>query len=112
VDACRQIQLSHDSDDRLRGVESELGAPKLPRAKPEQRFPGGRGHSSLCAASQLKGKLELAPQYGPPRPFAQPPCFGRNSHQAPEIRSASRTNSRAAKTSLANRTTIRFSQTV
>jgi hypothetical protein len=84
----------------------------LPRAKPEQRFPSGRGLSSLRAASKLKGKLELAPQYGPPRRFAQPPCFGRNPHQPREIRAASRANSRAAKTSLANRTTIRFSQTV
>jgi hypothetical protein len=84
----------------------------LPRPKPEQRFPSGRGLSSLGAAGQLQGKLELAVQYGPPRRFAQPPCFGCNPHQAREIRSASRTNSRAAKTSLANRTTILFSQPV
>jgi hypothetical protein len=46
----------------VRFAESELGAVKLPRAKPEQRFPSGRGLGSLCAAGKLKRTLELAPQ--------------------------------------------------
>jgi hypothetical protein len=55
---------------------------------------------------------DLARRQGLSSGLAKPPCFGRYPHQARQIGSASRTNRRAPKTSLANRATIRFNQTV